>query len=235
MMANKYLNEMADLNKPPPCSDSRFRDPLPPTKIIPGWNDGTHAWRAVAYSFSSKPAVPPSPSSCSYRSYTSRSSTSYSWSTSSSAPSVQRSETEVLMSKYTASFNRRAESAPVGSYSSAQSPPKRDRPLVPCAAEGKLLVPDVMKLNNNRSSSSISSIASAPARSTRPVIRSPLSATSDENPDSPLSDEFDDEFLSMPTRRSSPTPSTTVLADKPFPIRPSVEGNWLFSSLSTSR
>lgn len=176
MMAHKFIEEMAEQNKPPPQSNSRYPDPVPPQKIIPGWNDGSNAWRATVYSFSSS-SESVSSAPCHRSDYTSCSAPT-------SRPITGSDDRDLLMSKYSAAFNRRAESAPSCTSSSL---PKRERPLL---AEGaKLLVPDVKLKVRSGSSTSISSMS---PRGSRPSVRSPLSINSD------LGDEIEED-LSSPT------------------------------------
>lgn len=205
MMAHKYINEMADINKPPPVTDERFPAAIPPTKIVPGWNDGSNGWRARVYSVSSETSYSRSSyddvSSISRRSPSSsspQSSSSYDQRSS----SLQRSETQNLLSKYSASFNRRAESAPSRSFRDATSPPKRERPFLPSGAEGQLLVPDVMLRVQGSSSSLAPSSSSSPnLRGSRPTVRSPLASSCMSEPDAPMHQK-------VPSTEKSKRPTT---------------------------
>ena len=216
-----------------------------PKRIIPGWNDGSNAWRAALYSFaptaiacttetsvggiftqvqsSSNVAMP----SAAYDGFVAsphrtahsvkerkaaaeglrpngpirRSSSS---SDADRMPSTRRrTEDSLMMEKFSHSFVRSESRASLSNLSSsapsARSPMRRERPLLPQGAEGKLLVPQVMMrvpgsvstasssslpaLSEDSCDSPTSSTRSIPRRrsgqsSTKPVVRSPLSVHS---------------------------------------------------------
>jgi hypothetical protein len=164
-----------------------------PRKPIPGWTDGSNAWREQAYNISSKnPAT----------SFTARSSNgipctlSRSWARptltrpTTAAPVVGTSASDAeMLDRFSASFTRstsssslpssplpRSSRASSSSLSSLMSCTKKERPLVAKGAEGKLLVPNVkMRVPRSGSSSSLASQMSSPSRKT---VRSPLSQCS---------------------------------------------------------
>ncbi|KAF5368158.1 hypothetical protein D9615_010199 [Tricholomella constricta] len=162
-----------------------------PRKPIPGWTDGSNAWRSSIYSFTATNSSTPVPHK-SFVTRPSRGVQSYPRTTSASLPTYPASETDVeLLTWFSQSFRRTsrpstsqsASPAPLSSSSSfpASFPPtplqKRERSLLQRGAEGKLLVPPVMmRVNSSALSMSLSSEWSAP--SSRRSARSPLSQAS---------------------------------------------------------
>ncbi|KAF5382761.1 hypothetical protein D9615_002922 [Tricholomella constricta] len=200
-----------------------------PRKPIPGWTDGSNAWRSSIYSFTAPNSSTPVP----HKSFATRSSrgvqstltssASYPRTTSASLPTYPASETDVeLLTRFSQSFRRTsrpstsqsASPAPLSSSSSfpASFPPtppqKRERSLLQRGAEGKLLVPPVMmRVNSSASSMSLSSQLSAP--SSRRSARSPLSQASSAG----LEDDSDrtqrcDSVTSLPQKSKRPTVET---------------------------
>ncbi|PFH53985.1 hypothetical protein AMATHDRAFT_45019 [Amanita thiersii Skay4041] len=203
MMAGRFLNSVC----PKPTKRTTYGvypQPPEPRKPIPGWSDGSNAWRSCVYSFSPPKKVEDSPNSDSvskaYKSFTATSHRSHSiYSTlgesSSSTPRNAYSTTSLpaanneLIQKYSQSFSRRCESRSSGSMSTSPSSThsfpttlpssqRRERSLVQRGAEGKLLVPNVKLKVNNGSSTSLSSAWSGPRS-----VRSPLSVTSSDSSD----------------------------------------------------
>jgi hypothetical protein len=170
--------------------------PTEPRKPIPGWTDGSNAWRSSIYSFTS-PRQSPTGEAKAYKSFTATphrsrgvQSTVGSSSGSSSRPTTSSlpADTNEMITKFSESFNRRSESRAslysgspspsVGSFSST-APTRRERSLLQPGAEGKLLVPDVKMRVHSGSSASLSSVGSP---SSRKSVRSPLSSScSDED------------------------------------------------------
>jgi hypothetical protein len=164
----------------PKSKNGRVASSFDVRPTIPGWTDGSNAWRGDAYNFASptlhKDTVRRQEkglgSPVSYqRSYSSRSVTGESSSASrrlSSAASspVDTLSTEELYSQYSQTFSRRSESRaaqyPSSSFAAKSCPvtaPRRERSLVHPGAEGKLLVPDVKLKARGGSSASLSSMA----------------------------------------------------------------------------
>ncbi|KAK7469404.1 hypothetical protein VKT23_003878 [Stygiomarasmius scandens] len=141
-------------------------------------------------------------------------------------PSSLPTHTDELLDKFSLSFSRRSESrvslygSPVADSMLNGSPPRRERPLLPSGAAGKLLVPDVLvrvpssanvsrPANSRRpSSSSLSSNLSSRSRTgSSNSFKSPLSRYADVDAldeeaidDAPLSPTFD-AFSSIAPRR----------------------------------
>jgi hypothetical protein len=103
-----------------------------------------------------------------------------------------------MLNKFSANLGRRCESrtslyaasytakptSPASTHSLPLPSPKRERNILPRAAEGKLLVPDVKLKVHGGSSASLSSAWSGPtSSSSRQSVCSPLSATSDSDED----------------------------------------------------
>ena len=191
MMAGRLLNSLAVPPAKPQIGPHR---PTPePRKVVPGWTDGSNAWRSALYSFTPPKAggkdpfnrQEPLPSaSFAQPSKPSRSS-SYAALALNSAPAAANaaafhSASDDLISKFSENFSRRCESRTSlyqgggGSYTASPpssasyqslplSPPKRERSILHRAAEGKLLVPDVKLKVHSGSSASLSSAWSGPA------------------------------------------------------------------------
>ncbi|RDB17853.1 hypothetical protein Hypma_000847 [Hypsizygus marmoreus] len=200
MMAGRKI--AAELCHKPQKSEPYGGRWTPPVerKPIPGWTDGSNAWRSSVYSVT----APNSSSSSSLKSFSARSSSGVQSTLTSSAsfprPSLTRGPASLpgsdadMLGKFSQSFNRRASHVSLPSSSSSPAPPssvassaasfvstpsyrKKERSLVHRGAEGKLLVPDVvMRVNSSASSSSLSSQWSGP--SSRRSVRSPLSQSS---------------------------------------------------------
>ncbi|KAM6494233.1 hypothetical protein JOM56_010594 [Amanita muscaria] len=204
MMAARFIGSVCP--KPAKRSSCPYPQPAEPPKPVPGWTDGTNAWRSSVYSFSSpkKTCDPlnPEESTRAYRSFAASSHRSQGvYSTvgqsevtprNSSAASLPTASSE-LIQKYSQSFNRRSESrstinnpgsvptSPTSTHSfpaTMPTSPRRERPIVPRQAEGKLLVPDVKIKVHSGSSTSLSS-----AWSSRKSLHSPLSITSSDSSD----------------------------------------------------
>jgi len=180
MMASRRLKEILCPERPRraaygPCY------PPEPRKPIPGWTDGSTAWRSSVYSFSAPTDLATMDSSKrddAGRAYQSFSASPHRsrgvYSTLSdiscmpapcgSLPSKRACETELLYAKYSESLSRRSESRaslfPTSPTTSASPPTitqRRERPILKPGAEGKLLVPDVKMRVHGGSSMSLSS------------------------------------------------------------------------------
>ncbi|KAF8158369.1 hypothetical protein B0H34DRAFT_674786 [Crassisporium funariophilum] len=209
MMAGKLISSLC----PPPAKVhvGPHRPPPEPRKVIPGWTDGSNAWRSTVYSFST-PQANQSPfhrDGTTSKAYGSFAATSHranrglnSSCTLSSAPAgpSQRSTSDDMIAKFSQSFTHsRSESraslhqhstatpcSPASTLSLPQSP-KRERSLLQPGAEGKLLVPNVKMKVHSGSSASLSSAWSGPtSASSRRSVRSPLSVTSDSEEEAQL-------------------------------------------------
>ncbi|KAJ7600847.1 hypothetical protein C8J56DRAFT_19592 [Mycena floridula] len=217
MVASKYIETMAETNRLPPKSDdSRYPEPIPAPKILPGWNDGSNLWRPIVYSLSSS-SSPPSPSSSgSPNSFSGFKPSSHRSShTSYSAPTPRtdmgQSETDALMSKYAASFTRQAQSVPALSTSPA-------RPLLP-RGTNLLVLPEMVKRVRSSSSTSLSSMASS--QLSRPNVPSPLSLSGSDSSDdieepcdSPTDEEKQPELLKSRRSDSSSSPRRPVIESR---------------------
>ena len=218
MMAGRLISSLC----PPPAKPriGPHPPPLEERKPVPGWTDGSNAWRASLYSISSRPQHP------FYPEYSSRASESFSppphhspraprascssGLRSAQAPPSQRSLSDDMIAKFSQSFQRRSISRPsphpstptLSSPSDAQSvsrsPPKRERALLPPAIQGKLLVPDVRLKIHSASSASLSSTWSGPTSTCS--ARSPLSVTSESD-----EEKSSDSASSVPVYRKRPT------------------------------
>jgi hypothetical protein len=200
MMAGRRMNAIF---RPEPKKLSPYgvgnHLPKEPRTPIPGWTDGSGAWRAEAYSFTA-PVDPTSDSrkrpdlKKAYGSFVASphrsqgvhstlgesSPASHSFTASLPMRSTDMS-TDELSHKFSESFSRRCESrvslypSSPSSYPSASTAPRRERSLLKPGAEGKLLVPNVkMKVHSGSSASLSSTISNYPVSSRRGV-RSPLS------------------------------------------------------------
>ncbi|KAJ7442665.1 hypothetical protein FB451DRAFT_1150072 [Mycena latifolia] len=179
MMANRRLEAVLPKTLKP-------GERAPPLKPVPGWTDGSQAWRASTYSFAPPPRTRADildPNRTAYESFVatphrsagsgvvasgSGSPPSPTASCSSAPSSYANSE---LLSSFEDSFKRRTSSrlslfAPSSSPASsspasslAASPPRKQRPLAPPAASSMLLVPDVL-MRVPRSGGSFESLAS---------------------------------------------------------------------------
>ena len=228
MMAGRLISSLC----PPPAKPhvGPHPPPLEERKPIPGWTDGSNAWRASVYSFSSNPPHP------FYPEFASKGCESFNASPHSSprvprascssalssaqAPPSQRSLSDEMIAKFSQSFQRRSVSRPsphpstptLASSPEAQSisrsPPKRERTILPPAIQGKLLVPDVRLKIHSSSSASLSSTWSGPTSVSS--ARSPLSVTSESEEDKKSTDSPS----SLPVCRKRPT----VESESSFPF-----------------
>lgn len=176
MMAGKFIDSMCKANK---SSNG---------KVIPGWNDGSMAWRSAVYSYTPQsPSDPffkhlhPSSASASSDPQFRRSPSS----SSSSAPAAPCPlENDELIAKFNNTFTTRCEARLAQSSSHSRSstpasqPIKRERSILQPGAEGKLLVPDVkLKVRTGSSTSVSSANPTCRSRSSKKSARSPLSQT----------------------------------------------------------
>jgi hypothetical protein len=193
--------------------------PLEARKPVPGWTDGSNAWRASLYSISSRPQHP----SGFYPEYSNKASESFSPSPhhaprascssglhSAQAPLSQCSLSDDMIAKFSLSFQRRSVSppspypstptlsSPSDAHSVSRSPPRRERaPLVP-AVQGRLLVPNIGLKIHSASSAPLSSTRSSPTSACS--ARSPLSVTSESD-----EERSSDSASSLPVSRKRPT------------------------------
>ncbi|KAJ6621890.1 hypothetical protein B0H10DRAFT_2432153 [Mycena sp. CBHHK59/15] len=257
MMANRRLEAIL----PKPLKPGQR---APPLKPIPGWTDGSAAWRASTYSFAPPPQTRADildPKRTAYESFVATphrsaasgvvadrttsapaSPTASSSSASRSPPSSVNSE---LLSSFEDNFTRRTSSrlslfspssAPTSS-TARSSPPRKQRPLANLAANGMLLVPDVL-MRAPRSSESLTTLANArgarrysasaappPAESFPGAarrIRSPLSGSSVVSTSDTEEDAEEAEYL-----RAHP-------GYLPPPCRPIVETrSWSYDNVRT--
>ncbi|KAF8555723.1 hypothetical protein OG21DRAFT_1521572 [Imleria badia] len=188
MMAAKRIQAALCTNPATKRPTSR-NELAPPQKPIPGWTDGSDAWRESVYSFSPRSDSVATVGMASKTSFAATSSSGVQWtssdlatSSSSSFPaqpqSLHRSSqsyTDELYAKYYLPLSRRCESrstlfphmphsTPMSSASTS-SRRRRETPLVKAGAEGRLLVPNVTMRAHSGSSQSLSSTS----------LRSPLS------------------------------------------------------------
>lgn len=241
MMAGRRMNAIFRPD-PPKRSPYGVNNNLPkePRKPIPGWTDGSGAWRADVYSFSAP--IDPATAGESKRADSKKAygsfvasphrsrgvhstlgeSTAASRSSTASLPMRSTDmSTDELSHKFSESFSRRCESrtslypSSPSSYPSASTAPRRERSLLKPGAEGKLLVPDVKVKVHSGSSTSLSSTASG--RLGSPVSNYPVSSRRSVR--SPLS------------RYASETSAVDVDRDAafsvPVPRRPVVESELL--------
>ena len=217
MMAGRLISSLC----PPPAKPhlGPHPPPLEARKPIPGWTDGSNAWRASVYSFSSRPQHP------FYPEYSNKASESFpsphhspraprascsSALGSAQAPPSQRSLSDDMIAKFSQSFQRRSVSrpsphpstptlsSPSDTQSVSRSPPRRERAILPPAIQGKLLVPDVRLKIHSSSSTSLSSTWSGPTSACS--ARSPLPVTSESE-----EERSSDSASSLPVCRKRPT------------------------------
>ncbi|KAG5648321.1 hypothetical protein DXG03_004893 [Asterophora parasitica] len=195
----------------PPQKPNVYGHIITPTerKPIPGWTDGSNAWRTTVYSC----AAPTNPTPIPHKSFATRTPRSPSTPRASvSLPNNPSSESDAdLLARFSSSFRRTSSNiseskspAPRRRSSSpssiATSPQKRERPLLQRGAEGKLLVPQVMlRVNSSASSASLSSQWSARS------ARSPLSQASSSGDEDDNSTERCDSASSMHRKSKRPT------------------------------
>ncbi|KAF8807136.1 hypothetical protein BYT27DRAFT_7100236 [Phlegmacium glaucopus] len=223
MMAGRLINSLC----PPPAKPhvGPHRPPPETRKPVPGWTDGSNAWRATVYSFSS-PQYSSNPfyreeSNKAYGSITASPHRAPRASSSSAlsdipAPPSQRSSSDEMIAKFSQSFQRRSDSrtslhpptptpaSPTSTQSVSQSPTRRERALLPRGMEGKLLVPNVKLKVHSSSSTSLSSAWSGPTSGSS--ARSPLSVTSDSEEEALV--QPIDTASSLPGCRKRPTVET---------------------------
>ncbi|KAF9468528.1 hypothetical protein BDZ94DRAFT_1279631 [Collybia nuda] len=219
MMAARRISEFCP--KPQKRTANGHIVPTEPRKPIPGWTDGSNAWRSSIYSFAS-PRHSPHEELKAYKSFTASSHRSRGVQSTigSSTASASRATTSSLptdstemINKFSESFTRRSESRTalysgassptVGSFPST-APTRRERSLLQPGAEGKLLVPDVKLKVHSGSSTSLSSAWSPSSR--RSSVRSPLSFESTISDDE--STQRCDSAASLPLTMKRPTVET---------------------------
>ncbi|TFY82918.1 hypothetical protein EWM64_g1084 [Hericium alpestre] len=252
MMAARRIKAALCPEAVPKRASSGFSQPSRERKPIPGWTDGSDAWRSSVYSFSpptdTSAVKDPRDRPAAYKSFAAsphRSSGVYSSLGESSTPTAStrdnasaanltqsaRSNTyDELHSKSSLSFARRSDSrvSLSGSAPLPQSLPvharRREHGILKPGAEGKLLVPDV-KLRSPCSASFLSdgaSMSSWRSASTRSLAKSPLSRRGSD-----LSD--DDAMSDIIEMRMSAVGSVP-----PAPRRPAVETrSWSYENVTT--
>ncbi|KAI0322000.1 hypothetical protein OF83DRAFT_1050165 [Amylostereum chailletii] len=212
---------------PPPQKRSShgFREPPQERKPIPGWTDGSDAWRASVYSFSSPKdsigrdlkKVDERPRA--YNSFAAsphRSTGVYSTLSENStptAPAMARATTSDELLNYPLTFARRTDSRSSMYSGQASSLPVTTRSLVKKGAEGKLLVPNVQLLVRTPSSYSSADTASVSSKSWRSgSTRSPLSrygsdfSDEEEKPKRPVVETRSWSYDNVPTYDIMPMP-----------------------------
>lgn len=204
MMAGRFISSLC----PPPAKPyvGRHRPPPVPREPVPGWTDGSNAWRASVYSLS-PPQSPAYPAELNkvYGSLTAsphrapRASSSSAIHSPPTPPPSQRSSSEEMLAKFSQSFQRRSDSrfhastGTPGAEAQSFPPPRRERAILPPAIQGKLLVPDVKLKVRSGSSTSLSTGWSGSTSGSS--ARSPLSVTSDGE-----EERFNDTVASPPKR-----------------------------------
>jgi hypothetical protein len=189
MEAGKKLR--AVLRPPPPPKRTAFQSPAERytaqlqakqrAPVVAGWTDGSDAWRASVYSMSSDNTTSPT-----YVAFPHRSTGGVVSSlTRTEAPqpplSASPDALPALYGNYPLFDKRREESRARMYPSSPSSLPttagevgarsKREVPLVPRAAEGKLLVPANITLKRNSSAATVCGVVSPPPHSPRLLSR----------------------------------------------------------------
>lgn len=226
MMAARRISELC----PKPQKRTASGHIIPTErKPIPGWTDGSNAWRSSIYSFAS-PRQSPNEDVKAYKGFTASSHRSrgvHSTVGSSSASASRAStsslptDTTEMINKFSESFTRRSESRTalysgassptVGSFPSS-APTRRERSLLQRGAEGKLLVPDVKMKVHSGSSTSLSSGWSPSSR--RSSVRSPLSFESSISDDEGT--QRCDSAASLPLTMKRPTVESEYPAHAPL-------------------
>ncbi|EKM79454.1 hypothetical protein AGABI1DRAFT_114016 [Agaricus bisporus var. burnettii JB137-S8] len=182
IMAGRYLRELA--SPPAKPQTGRYRAPVEPVKTIPGWNDGSNAWRACLYNLTAPTPTPQIKKKRVVRS------------TLGDASIPLRAPSTSSLPDNTALINKYAESLPRRVPSSERAASKRERSILPPGVEGKLLVPDVKLKVRTGSSASIP-----------PRHRSPLSSPSELGDTETVSSKSDSpKSPAMSTKR--PVPET---------------------------
>lgn len=135
IMVGRYLQSL--VSKPSKPQSGPHRAPPSPPKTIPGWNDGSHAWRSCLYNLSVSPPVPVLKKNTKTKVSSRLGDASMPLRTKPTSPPDQNS---IMLEKYAESLGR-----PQGTISPSAdaSVVRRERSLLPPGAEGKLLVPDV--------------------------------------------------------------------------------------------
>ncbi|KXN88254.1 hypothetical protein AN958_07713 [Leucoagaricus sp. SymC.cos] len=165
IMAGRYLRNLC--SEPAKPQTSRHCAPAEPPKTVPGWNDGSHAWRNCLYNLSASSPTPPIKRKI-VRSQLGDASMPLRKPSSSPLP-----DDSAMINKFTESISRRSNTI---SPSSDATVTRRERSLLPPGVEGKLLVPNVKLMVRTGSSPSVASKS-----------RSPTSASSDSDSDSSVS------------------------------------------------
>ncbi|KAF8895375.1 hypothetical protein BD779DRAFT_1608967 [Infundibulicybe gibba] len=222
MMAARKIEAMC----PKPAkrvSYGPYRAPPEPVKQIPGWNDGSNAWRASIYSFCAPPdhtnPTELESSTKAYKSFTAsphRTRGVYSTLGDSSASNSNLttslpSANSEMINKFSQSFKRRSESrasmysASSTSRSFPATAPHRERSILEPGAEGRLLVPDVKLKVRNGSSASLSTTCSSPTTtSSRRSMPSPLSRYGSDSSDEDTQTQRCDSATSLPQLSKRP-------------------------------
>jgi hypothetical protein len=216
MMAAERIKNTLCAPRPSKSTYGGYPQPAPERKSIPGWTDGSDAWRASVYSLSSPKddarydlkKIDERPRA--YNSFAAsphRATGVYSTVTDTVAPTPAaptRASTADDVAKYPLTFARRTASrASVGHPHSL--PTTTTRSLVKKGAEGKLLVPNVrlpVRSPSMCTSSDNGSYNSRRSYSQRSVVRSPLSRYGS---DLSVSVDEEDERTSEPKTRKRPT------------------------------
>ncbi|KAL9710996.1 hypothetical protein Ac2012v2_005536 [Leucoagaricus gongylophorus] len=135
IMVGRYLQSL--VSKPPKPQAGPYRAPPEPPKTIPGWNDGSHAWRSCLYNLSVSPPVPELKKNKKTKVSSRLGDASMPIRTNPTSPPDPNS---LMLNKYAESLGR-----PPGTISPASDATivRRERSLLPPGAQGKLLVPDV--------------------------------------------------------------------------------------------
>ncbi|KAK2464099.1 hypothetical protein APHAL10511_003886 [Amanita phalloides] len=202
MMAGRFIDSIS--SNPVKRAPYPFSQPPEPRKPVPGWSDGSNAWRASVYSFTS-PRKTRDPSNTDetrrvYRSFFFAASPHRShgtYSTLGDSVASTPCNAHHLIQKYTQSFTRRSESrtpthpgsiptSPKSTQSFSATKPtsqRRERPIVQRGAEGRLLVPDVKLKVHSGSSTSLSRDHSGSAFGSRKSVHIPLSMASCDSSD----------------------------------------------------
>ncbi|KZV73832.1 hypothetical protein PENSPDRAFT_682573 [Peniophora sp. CONT] len=228
MMAAERIKDALTTPPPQQPSKSHLRHSAPaPSRArepIPGWTDGSDAWRASVYSMSPKDTEirgmkKPEERPRAYGSFAAspHRSTGGVYSTVSSDPLQTptagnlptRANTTSDVAQYPLSFARRTDSRTSLSSGSQSLPTStRSRSLVKKGAEGQLLVPDVTL--TVRSPASVASTGSSSWRSSsqRSLVRSPLSRYGSDLSVSVESEEEHEQQST--TSKTTPTKRPTV-------------------------
>ncbi|KAG5730762.1 hypothetical protein E4T56_gene3491 [Termitomyces sp. T112] len=197
----------------PPKHDARGNIIREPRKPIPGWTDGSNAWRSTVYNL----AAPDASSPVKHQSFALRGSRGIQSTFShprqqvaSSMPAnVVSEEDRDRLDKFSQSFRRTSSS--LSTFSSSSFPPSRkERPLVQRGAEGKLLVPNVMMRVNSHASLSSQS-------SNQCNVRSPLSQESSSDDGEELTQSDSASSLPRPKRPTVETRSWSYDNVKTYP------------------